>query len=261
MKTIFKKSLILLATIPFIMGSSTLKVVHERLYKDSEATFLREEVIGDYAYYYFDLFNKGDGFISYVYFSDDDSSKNVQLDDYFYLFDNALLGPNMHQEVAFKKDYLLDKPEKVRSTTYGYNDIDDKLQVNGSKSITFSSSGADYFSYTIDINLQGERVSNYRYGVVAQLTYESSTYYVKINESSAFTFSTKEKLDLTKLTLGNIAVIKSTPNRSVDETLNIYLGIVLIFFFIVVPLTVFLAIFIPARLRRKRRKMRIQQVK
>ena len=248
----------IMMTLPFLISATYKSIVYSRSYKDFELTYQRTDVVGDEEYYYYyTLKNKGDGYISQTSL---EIGHAVYSKDYFSPFNNCVFSPKEEYEIAFKDDDYVLKPEKLKTYAYAYANFETDLTVGGSKVITFVHSGEDYYLYNIDITLDGERSSKYNYGIILEVTYEASTYYLKIDDMDGFSISASEELDLNKLNVVDIKIIKSTTHYDEDWVSNMIFGIIEISFIAMyVGAGIFCAIFFPARARRRRRRRMLQE--
>ena len=141
--------------------------------------------------------------------------------------------------------------------------FDKDVAINGTKKIALLRSSGEYeyreYTYRIDLDLETNG-SDYNYGAVLKLLYEGSTYYVKVDERNDFYFTAYEELDLEKLTLQDVTVIKSKPyySEAFNTTLGIVALVIIVGFFLLLSFGIFAAIFFPAMARRRRRRRALQ---
>ena len=257
MKNTFKKALILLPVLPFLMAVSTDNEVYARSYKDYELTYVREDVVGSYSYFYYTLNNKGAGYISEVKLTNEGyTSYNLNENN---LFKDMVYAPGENNEVCFKIYKGLNKPEVPKSTAKGYADFDTGLTIEGTKSVTLKSKGYDYYQYKVDLSLNGERNKDYHYGVILKVTYDEQAYYIKLDDNKELCITTEEEIDITKLTVDSAVAIKSSEHSSDSYGFDLVFGVImLIFFGLTISFGIFAAIFFPTMARRRRRRRRMQ---
>lgn len=267
MKKNYTKYFLFLPILPLLMANAPAPQVFQKEYKDYQLTFVSEERIetNTYAYYY-NLKNTGTGYISYIYIHKDTDN------EYFsayrenkingFIFEDTLYEPGFDQTITFVSNKKASDINKVKVNCQGYNMFDKDVAINGTKKIALLRSSGEYeyreYTYRIDLDLETNG-SDYNYGAVLKLLYEGSTYYVKVDERNDFYFTAYEELDLEKLTLQDVTVIKSKPYYSdVFNAIGIVVFVIIFGFFLLLSFGIFAAIFFPAMARRRRRRRALQ---
>ncbi len=256
MKKYLKIFLPILIATPLLSAYNRLPEVYSRSYKDYELVYQRHEYVGEDIYYYYDIQNSGDAFIEDIRIDDGGFYYNVASKDYYELFKNTVFGPGLTKNIAFKSNhYYLEKPEKPKSFAYAYL-RDDTAIVLGTKAVNKASKGKDYYLYNIDLSIDNTNNKN-DYAAIIELSYETGTYYIKIDQRDVFQFATTEELDLTQLNVNSVSVVSSVRSRN-GSTLysNMMALLLMIIFFGILPIGIFSAIFFPKLARRRRARLR-----
>ena len=254
MKKSFIRALPLLLMVPNLMAASSISTVNSEKYTDYALTYQRVDIVDDDYYYYFDLNNTGDGYIEYLSFTESFYSDYVYASEYYAPFNNAVFGPGVHKNISFRSSTKIDNVDSPKSKSWGYANFATEIQVGGSKEVTFVNKGLNYYLYNIDMSLNGEKEKNKIYGVILEAEYNGSKYYIRINDAELYNFSTEEEIDLTKLVVNDIKVIKSVEHDS-DYYIGLIIDIVtIVVFLVLIPFGIFAAIFFPAMARKRRRK-------
>lgn len=256
MKKDYSKLIPLFMALPALMGNSPRPQVFTQSYKEFSLSYLKEEVVDEKYYYTYHLKNTGQGYISRVELS-------RTLGDYVFMsystynkflpFRDALLPPGTEMDVIFDNYEKVKNPGGLFKQCDAYATFDTGVNIAGTQTIKFSKEDTGSYYYDVDISLiHGE--DDYHYGAILTLDYDENTYYVKIDETENYVMETYAELDLSKLTLQHIKVIKSHgAYYGCANAISSILIILLVSFLIVVSMGIFAAIFIPAMVRRKRR--------
>ena len=267
MKKNYTKYFLFLPILPLLMANAPAPQVFEKEYKDYSLTFASEERIetNKYAYHY-NLKNTGTGYISYLYLYKESNNEyfSAVLDNTIngIIFNNSLYEPGFDQAVTFVSNKKVSDINKIKIKCEGYNMFDNDVTITGTKKIALLRSSGEYeyreYEYRIDMSFESTN-SEYNYGAVLKLLYEEKTYYVKVDERNSFYLTAFEELDLAKLTLQDVTVIKSKGYYS--DTTNFFTLVAAIFvvgFFMLISFGIFAAIFFPAMARRIRRRRALQ---
>ena len=268
MKQNYKKLLMMLPILPLMMANSPAP---QRVfnYDDFKMTFVSEEII-DSNYqtckYTYQVDNYGDGYIyditrlktlsSYyytVYYAGAD-------DDLFYF--NQIIAPHSEFTFSYEDGQFDYTSPNVEYAANAYTEFSEDAIISGSFDISLTYepmySYDHYYSYFIDLQIKGLNQEKYYYNVILNLKYDDVNYSLLIYETydeykkDGYTFSSKEKLDLTKLTLQDnpIVVAQEMYAGYKEPTMNvtamlIALGIV------IGGVIIFCGIYFPIKSRKK----------
>ena len=248
----FVKLLTILSTLPLLMGAS-LPSVYARDYNDYELTYLGDLYFGEDICYTYNLKNTGNGYISSIALTNGDFYDKVTAEDYYgKLFNNTCFNLDFDGEINFIDDYQISKPEKPVSSCSAYFDFADTLTISGTNDVRFIKKVNDTYLYGVDLSITGVREGKFNYGAILELTYDSAKYSIVVNDRSLIQFTTSEELDLTKLSVDKATAIRSSNNADPEAARFVIVAIIVCY--IVLPATIFCAIFFSVRARRRRRR-------
>ncbi len=269
MKNRSLKLLPLIIVLPTLMGNAPAPQVFTQTYKDYQLTYLNVEQDGEYYLYHYNLKNIGNGYISSLYI------KEESKDDYFVgslfsggnyrvypFFGDGLFQPGFDDEIVFRSLKEANNINKVSVDCVGYNTFDPDVTISGTQQLSLYRKEDQSINlrcyYKLDVSLEYQNDSDWNYGVVANINYDGNTYYIKIDARGGFIVETSQELDLTKLTINDLTVIKSHSygygcRGNAQKIMIIFLVIVFIFA-LMISFGIFAAIFFPAMARRRRRR-------
>lgn len=254
----FRKLLIVLPTLPLLMGA-VLPQVYARSYSDYELIYRGDTYFGEDICYTYNLKNTGKGYISDITLTNGDFYYKVKAEDYYgKLFNDVCFALDFDDEINFIDDYQINKPEKPISSCNAYADFADTLTISGTKEVRFLNKINDTYLYGVDLSITGNREDKFNYGVILELTYDSAKYNIVINDRSLIQFTTSEELDLTKLSVNKATAIRSSNNADPEAATFVLVAIIVCY--IVLPATIFCAIFFSVRARRRRRRRALLKV-
>ena len=276
MKNRYLKLLPLIIALPTLMGNAPVPQVFTNTYKDYQLTYLNVEQSGDYYYYHYNLKNTGSGYISHL-------SLSKEYEEYYFFatistinqgghygvypfFDKGLYQPGFDDEIMMLSTRLITDIDKVSVSCEGYSVIDSDVYIAGTRNLSLrnhrNEGDHSVYFYELDIKLVYDDPNrDWNFGVVADLTYDGNNYYIKIDERGDYIIESSQELDLSKLTINNLTVIKSHSYdygcRGGMEKLATILLIIVILFFVMISVGIFSAIFFPAMARRRRRRREV----
>ena len=276
MKTHTRKLLIILPLLPLLMANSPAP--KRETYTDLEITYVGEESLHNYNFYTLNVKNVGEGYVYYLNVS------NKQFDTSFYTtmesneicppFVDAMINPGFDKDLVFATKEVIPESKEVIGEAYDYYVAAEDSTFTGSREIVYSTSGSyaanSSYLYNVDVQYDGAFSPNYNYCVAIFLTYDGVSCCVKSDNTEKISFRTNEKLDLSKLTVGEIKMLRSNYEYNYNygyyngagcrNALNALLVFMLVFF-LVLGFGIFSAIFFPAMARRRRRKALLAQDK
>ena len=271
MKQNIKKLSLLFLSFPLLMANSPVPACYSDYYYDVEVNYIGYEPDEDENRGYKNsahLKNVGQGYltgysiwvgkkkkdssIGYASFNDVDKP----------IFDETVYGPGSEFDITFYSENVIPNPSKLVYTCYAYADIDKAATVEGNLSVTLNHSyhdGDSYYEYFYEI--EGELLgtnNQYYYGVVFDLNYKGTSYYVFV-QNYRFNFVALEELDLNQLTVSVKDVVRYDWNEhyglgcngGLDSLLGGFLIVLL-----VMSAIIFLSIFLPITISRAARKRR-----
>ena len=249
------------------MANSPAKTKEDDRYRDFDMTFIGEEATTTSRYKYsFHVNNHGDGYIAEIY---RDYSSNSYSGVYFLdlednLFFNQLIGPHTECDIAFESEQFY--AQYASYSAYAYTEFSQDAVISGSFEITLENepyyvNEDSQYEYFIDAKIKNLNENKYYYRYIFNFTYDNAPYSVIIynyyyNENrKGFSFTSKQRLDLSKLTVGSNPIVVNQQRYSdyKDPTLDIpalliSLGIV------VGGIGVFLVIYLPIKAKKKNEK-------
>ena len=267
MKKNYLKILPLILTFPTLMANAPAPQVFRKEYKDYQLTYVSYVQNGEYFDYTYHLKNTGKGYISYLRLEYETRETYYGVSYYAEsrnIFRDSVIEPGFDQDIVMTSWKEIPDVKRLKAECEGFALFDESVAITGTKAISLYnySVDGDYASYKIDLGLEYND-SNYNYGAILKLNYNDSIYYVKVDERGGYIIETTEKLDLEKLTLLDVTVVKSRPYMyGVMDGFLIVAIVFLVCFGIVVSAGIFCAIFFPAMKRRKRaRRLAAEQNK
>ena len=255
MKKNYLKLLPLILVFPGLMANAPAPQVFNKDYKDYQLSFVKHEQNGDDHLYTYHLKNAGKGYIDYVKLEYETRDSFYCLSYYFNggLFNDIVAEPGFNQDIVMSSYQDIPNVKQLKAECKGYQTLDEKVNITGTKAISYNSSYNDVYYYKIDLNFEYSD-TNWNYGAVLKLEYDEDIYYVKINEQRNFQIEASQKLDLSKLSVLDVSVIKSRPYMyGILDGFAIVAIVFFVCFFLLVGGGIFAAIFIPKMVRRKRR--------
>lgn len=219
MKPISKKLLAILPILPLMMANSPAKM-RDFNYTDFKMTFVSQEETSEgskYFKYNYHVENTGDG---YIY---DIMRYNRNYYDYqvFYqgcggcLFNNQVIAP--HSEMDFYyQDYQIDE-NALNYAANAYTEFAEGITLSGSFDIylfeePYYSYDDAYYGYFIDLTVNNLNENKYYYQYILNVKYDDAYYSIVIykmwhRNAEGFSFYSRERLDLNKLSLQDTAVV------------------------------------------------------
>ena len=272
MKQHARKLLTIIPLLPLLMGNSPAPQIRDEGYKDFEVSYLSVETYHGYNFYHFQLNNTGNGYIQYVYLTNEANAERVfyaslENSDISQPFNDGLIEPGYNKEIVVLTKDTIPESKKVKATAYAFSTIADEVTISGSKSITYIVEQSDkknnVYYYQIDCSFSGMN-DDYYYGAAIKLNYKGETYCIRNGFTSDMLFTTTEELDMSQLSVNEIVALKSEKTYIYMNDFDIggALKAVLIFLLIcglLLSFGIFAAIFFPAMARRRRRKALLEQ--
>lgn len=275
MKKHTRKLLILLPFLPLLMANSPAP--QRETYRDIEVTYLSVETLHSYNFYHFNIKNTGDGYVYYLNldnkYGDKSFYANVESNEIFPPFDNVIIEPGFDKEVVVATKDEIPESKEVQASAYEFYVAAEDITFYGSKEITYSVkdsySGGNVHVYNIDAQYNGTLSEDYDYNVAIKLTYNGVSCVVRSGNVEKLSFTTSESLDLTKLTIDDITMLRNSEKYQYRDYYygvgcKDFLNAFLIFFLVISIITgfgIFSAIFFPAMARRRRRRALLEQNK
>ena len=265
MKKNYLKLLPLILTFPTLMANASAPQVFRKEYKDYQLTYVSYVQNGEYFDYTYHLKNTGKGYISYLRLEYETRETYYGVSYYAEsrnIFRDSVIEPGFDQDIVMTSWKEIPDVKRLKAECEGFALFDESVVVSGTKAVTLKNKYSDAFYYVVDLALEYND-SNYNYGAILKLNYNDNIYYVKVDERGGYIIETSEKLDLEKLTLLDVTVVKSRPYMyGVMDGFLIVAIVFLVCFGIVVSAGIFCAIFFPAMKRRKRaRRLAAEQNK
>ena len=264
MKKNYQRLIPLLLVLPALMGNSPRPQVFDHSYKDYKISYVNEEQVGERYHYTYHFKNTGNGYVSRIELSrtlGQYTSMSYSPSNQFYPFLYSVLPPDYEADITFDHYEKVNNPSKLSKLCEAYATFDNEVEIWSTREVTFVRSDYDTFYYKIDISLDNKD-KEYYYGAILKLNYDGTTYYVKIDETYDYSINSKAELDLSKLVVEDITVIKSRgAYYGCVDAFQKVLTLLLICFFVMISMGIFAAIFIPAMVRRKRRKRQVNGLK
>ena len=277
MKTNYKKLLTLLPILPLMMANSPAKR-YEPTYFDFDMAFVERVNNFDEGTNYFDytynINNKGDGYIYEIDFKNPNYPSSTYYDSLYYtgeshkgeLFENTIIAPHHAYTMTFTRYYsFLGDGENLEFGAFAYTDFEEDPIIQGDKSITLiyaptSPYESSYYQYFVDCTVKGLNSNKYYYNIILNLVYDNVDYSVVIygyylNDHEGFCFTTKEQLDLTKLSFQEtpITVARRIYDGYIEPGFNVT-ALLITLGIAVVSTGIFLAIYLPMKAKKKNEK-------
>ena len=259
MKKNYKRLLPLLIIFPALMANAPVPQVFDKEYKDYELTYVGHEQNGEKFDYTYRLKNTGEGYINYVRLEYETKDTFYGLSYYSEyervgVFRNIVLEPGFDRNIVMSRTDEIPNIKKLKPEVKGYALFDTDVAITGTKAVTLGNHYDDEYYYTIDLELEYSD-SNWNYGAVLKLNYDENIYYVKVDERGGYRLETNAELDLTKLSILDVTVIKSRPYMyGIVDAFTIIAIVFIACFAVLISGGIFAAIFIPTMVRRKRRR-------
>ena len=265
MKRISKKLLAILPILPLMMANSPAKM-RDFNYTDFKMTFVSQEETSEgssYFKYNYHVENTGDG---YIY---DIMRYNRNYYDYqvFYpgcggcLFNNQVIAP--HSEMDFYyQDYQIDE-NALNYAANAYTEFAEGITLSGSFDIylfeePYYSYDDAYYGYFIDLTVNNLNENKYYYQYILNVKYDDVCYSIVIyktwhRNAEGFSFYSRERLDLNKLTLQDTAIVVNQDLQPGyrEPTLDT-LAMVISLGVVIGGVVIFSAIYFPIKFRKKK---------
>ena len=261
MKKNYKRLLPLLLALPALMANAPMPQVFDNEYKDYQITYVSHEPNGERYNYTYHLKNTGKGYIDYIrlFYETNDASYGFSYysSGNYHPFSNIVFEPGFDGDIVFDSYREIPDINKLKAKCEGYSMFDESVIVGGSKAVTLANkySGDIYYQVDLTLNYSEAKDKDFNYGAILKINYEDNIYYVKVDETQKYRIETREELDLTKLTVLDVTVIKSRPSYyGIVDVFTIIAIVVIVCLVIFIGGGIFAAIFIPTMVRRKRRR-------
>lgn len=254
------KTLTLLIFMPCLMANALGPSNYESNYTSLQISYVSSEQVGDEYHHTYHLYNHGYGYVDNISIRDGEGEEEHHMylnsQNMSDLFADALLGPGVSKDITFTTSYsVIDTSSNIGYSARAYksgNSFNINL-VKGIKYIGPNNNEYSNFSYIYEIDFQ----NSYNRDAIFHLDYDGSDYYVVCSTSGGFEHRlyTKQELDLEKLSVKDFFLIEPHVAFKIDDdafTRAIYIFIA--GFLLLASLIVFPAVFIPAMVRRSRRK-------
>ena len=272
MKKHSRKLLILLPFLPLLMANSPAP--QRETYRDLEATYLSVETLHGYNFYHFNIKNVGTGYVNYLNLDNKPGDKSfyasLDSNEIVSPFDNVIIEPGFDKEVIVVTKNEIPESKEVQASAYDFYVAAEDITFDGSKEVTYSPKdsylGGNVYTYSIDVQCDGTLSENYDYCAAIKLTYDGASCFVRSSSVEKLYFTTSESLDLNKLTIDEITMLRSKDayqyrdyyGIGCKDFLNAFLLFLLVFF-LFLGFGIFSAIFFPAMARRRRRNRLLQE--
>ena len=275
MKQHTRKLLILLPFLPLLMANSPAP--QREMYTDLKATYLSVESLHGYYFYHFNVKNVGDGYAYRLNIESRTGEKSfycsIESNEIVPPFENVIIEPGFDKELIMVTKTEIPESKEVIASSYDYYVAVEGIAFNGSKEVGYSFSNSypsnNVYVYEIDAYYDDTLSQDYDYDIAIKLTYDGETFVTRSDNVEKCIFTTSETLDLTKLTVNDITLLRSSSKYGYrdyyygigcKDFLNTFLLFILIFF-IFLGFGIFALIFFPAMARRRRRKALLEQDK
>ena len=252
----------LLVFMPLLMANAPAPEVHPAKYEDVTVTFVSKEEkdteYGTHYLYSFNVTNTGDGYLSRVHASYENSY--FYLDEYNNMFGDIVIAPGQTRtlvdESVSDKD-ISGSPSSFEA--YANQEFIDDAFADNEISIREDHSG-DYYRYYVsfntDVNLKDRK---YEFGVISEITYKGETiitHHELGSTSEYFLYGGYEELDLSDLTIKNIKMTRSDAYQSPIGTIFEVVGIVLLVCLgIILSGAIFVIVFFSVRKARRKKQL------
>ena len=267
MKKHTRTLLSILPLLPFLMANSAVPRPEE--YKDITVTYKSEESLYNYNFYHLDIKNVGEGYLSNLYMTSQhhETPFSVELDmsEVYPPFSEPLIQPGFDKEVVVATKNKIPESKSLLAYSYDYYIAAEGFKFSKDKTVGFdpesSNVSSNYFVYKVNTTYTGD-FEDYYYSIAIKLTYDGETYYVRSYYTESITILAHEQLDLTKLTIEDLIMLRSPRNYNtgyddIGGNFAKAMSSVLLFllvFFLLLGFGIFSAIFFPAMARRKRQR-------
>ena len=275
MKQHTRKLLILLPFLPLLMANSPAP--QREMYTDLKATYLSVESLHGYYFYHFNVKNVGDGYAYRLNIESRTGEKSfycsIESNEIVPPFENVIIEPGFDKELIMVTKTEIPESKEVIASSYDYYVAAEDITFEGSKEVSYSFSNSypsnNVYVYEIDAYYDDTLSQDYDYDIAIKLTYDGETFVTRSDNVEKCVFTTSETLDLTKLTVNEITMLRSSSKYGYrdyyygigcKDFLNTFLLFILIFF-IFLGFGIFALIFFPAMARRRRRKALLEQDK
>ena len=263
--------LIIMPLLPLLMANSPAP--KRNYYQDLEITYLSTETLHTYNFYHFNVKNTGSGYVNYLSLSNKNPGKgfyaSIENNEICPPFANVVIEPGFDKELVFATKYEIPESKEVTAEVYDYYVAAENITFISNKEVTYSVADSyplyDEYIYTIDAQYDGELSDDYSYDAVIKLTYDGVSCSVCSGSIDKLYIRSNESLDLTKLTVDEITMVRNPQKYSENyyfvgcrDVANAF-GIFLLVFFLLMGFGVFAAIFFPAMARRRRRRALLEQ--
>ena len=275
MKKHTRNLLIFIPFLPLLMANSPAP--RRDSYKDFEVSYLSVETLHGYNFYHFNLKNVGESYAYYVSFDNKPGDKSfyatLESNEICPPFDYVLVEPGFNKEVVLASKNEIAESKEVVATAYDYYVVVENLPFSGSMDVSYSLADSypanNNYVYKVNANYFGTIDTDYGYVAAIKLTYDGETCVVRSDSISHLYFSTNEQLDLEKLTVDSVTMLRTPEAHEYGGYYYGYgcrnfLNTMLIFFlvfFLLLGFGIFSAIFFPAMARRRRQRALLEQDK
>ena len=272
MKQRARKLLAILPLLPLLMANSPAPRQEE--YKDLEVTYVREESLYSYNFYHFNIKNTGVGYVDNLYLynknGSDYFSAYVEDGEILPPFNNILIEPGFDKEIVVATKNTIPESKEVQTECYSYYIDAEGVTFDGEKTVSYVSDASNVSSnhhvYKIRAFYDGDLTGNYNYRAVLKFVYDGASGCIVLEDIENLLFSTNEQIDLTKLTVTDVVMVRDTERHNYYNGIGINLEnalrgflIFLLVFGLLLSFGIFAAIFFPAMARRKRRNRLLQE--
>ena len=234
-------------------------------YSDFTMTFVSEEQVNESNYYQYNYHveNTGDGYIyeimrekngSYYYgvFYEGSETSN---------FNNQIIAPHSICDISYQ-DYQFNY-ESVTYSANAYTDFSSDAVLTGSLNIILCDEPMyvyqeSYYGYFVDLQVKGLNQEKYYYRFILNITYDNVNYSMIVYEmqlnkdQKGYTFWSREKLDLNKLTLQDKPLVVAQEKYAGYREPSINIVAMLISLGVVIGgAAIFCGIYFPIKARKK----------
>ena len=255
------KTLTLLFFMPCLMANALGPSNYDPNYNSLHVSYVSSEQIGDEEYRHtYHLHNNGYDYVDQITLRDNDGEiehfMSVNWQDISDTFADSLLGPGADKDITITTNYsVVNTSSNISYAAKAYKSGDSYniSQIKGIKYIGLNNNEYSSFSYIYEVELQ----ISYNRDAIFHLDYDGNDYYVISKTSGGYEHHlyTRQEIDLEKLSVKDFFLIEPHIAFKIDDSaLTRAMVIFLAGFLFLASLIVFPAVFIPAMVRRKRRR-------
>ena len=250
------KTLTLLLFMPCLMANALGPSNYYSEYFSLNIEYVSSTQVEDTYYHTYHINNHGGGYVNRISIRDGDNETyhimELNGENISDTFHNALLGPSSSSDITIASNYpIIDTSNNVSYAANAYKSGGIAYALKELKGVEYAGHPNEFYKYKIEFK------SEHSYDAIIQFDYDGNNYYVISKTGGGYDHClyTLEEIDLEKLSIKDFFFIEPHQAFKVDEdafTRAMYIFIA--GFLFVASLIVFPAVFIPAMVRRSRRK-------